>query len=286
VGGRSAALACVLPACYPCGSRKTISPLALRQEVSGMGASISPAPEAPAVPSGSPWQRLVGIFWSPGSAFAEIARRPDFVLPLALLVLTSVLSTEGVLAKIGIERIIRISIEQSGQASKMSPEQMQQAIERGVRIGGILAHITGFLTSPVILLIAAGIGLLIVNGIFGGELNFKAAFSIASYAYLPTVVRSLMGLALAFFGDPDRFNPRAPTPSSLGFFLNPLETSKPLFTFLSWMDIFTIWFLVLLAIGLSAATNRKVKPLGIFFCYFGVWMVLVLGSTAFAALSA
>ena len=41
-------------------------------------------------------------------------------------------------------------------------------------------------------------------------------------------------------------------------------------------DIFTFWFMALLAIGFSAATNRKAKSLSLFWCFFGLWMVLVL----------
>lgn len=86
-----------------------------------------------------------------------------------------------------------------------------------------------------------------------------------------------MALAVILFGDPDNFNPQSPVPASVGFFLNPVETSRPLFALAASLDLFTIWFLVLLGIGLSEATGRKVRTRAISLTYFGLWMIWVLG---------
>jgi hypothetical protein len=42
------------------------------------------------------------------------------------------------------------------------------------------------------------------------------------------------------------------------------------------MDIFTVWFLILLGIGFSAATGQKVKSSTIFGCYAGLWALWIL----------
>ncbi len=229
-------------------------------------------------------ENLLGVFLSPRPTFAEIARRPGFFYPLLLLVFSSVNVAETMLAKIGMDRIIRVQIEQSGSASNMSPEQMQQAIDRGARIGGIFIHV-----SPVFvvigLLIVAAIGMGVVNAIFGGAVKFKTAFSITCYANLVGILGAVMAVPIIIFGDPEHFNAQSPVPSNLGFFLNPLETSKPLFSLASSFDIFTIWFMVLLGIGFSQATGGKVKSLSIFFSFFGLWMLWVLIKMGLALLS-
>src|SRR5438034_4687561 len=56
-------------------------------------------------------------------------------------------------ARIGMARMIRQTLEQSGQAEKMSAEQMQQAIDRGAQIGGIIAHVAGVLGVPIFILL-------------------------------------------------------------------------------------------------------------------------------------
>jgi len=221
-------------------------------------------------------ERLMGIFISPVETLADVARKPDFVAPLILGVLGAIAVTETMLWKIGMERIIRTSIEQSGRASSMSPEQMDQAVHQGARIGGILAHLGGIVVPPIALLILAGLGLLIVNLILGGQTKFKTVFSLICYANLVSLLGSLMAVAVILFGDPDHFNAQNPVPANVGFFLNPREVSKPLYSLASSADIFTIWLLILMAVGLAEGAGRKVKPLSIFLVYAGFWVIWIL----------
>ena len=225
-------------------------------------------------------ERLLGIFISPAETLADVARKPGFLAPLIAVVIAAIAVTETMLWKIGMERIVRMSIEQSSRASSMSPDQMDQAVRQGAPIAAIFMHIAAVVSAPIFLLIVAGLGILIVNLIFGAQTKFKTVFSLACYANLVALLSSLMAAVVNLFGDPDHFNPQNPVPTNVGFFLNPLEVSKPLYALASSVDIFTIWLLILLAIGLSEGTERKVKPLPIFLVYavfWGIWILLKVG---------
>jgi hypothetical protein len=247
--------------------------------------SSSPTETAPAPPSMSFPARVLGVFVEPREAFADIVRRPDFILPLAVAVIAGVVLTETMLAKVGMERIIRNQLEQSGQAARMSAEQLEQAVSQGAGIASIITHIMGLVAGPIFLLIIAGIGLAILNSFFGAQLKFKTVFSVTCYAQLVSVVGVLTGLAVILFGDVERFNAQNPMPTNLGYFLNPLETSKPLLALAGSLDIFTIWFLVLMGIGLSEASGRKVKAKSIVLVYVGFWAVWIIGKVGLAALT-
>jgi hypothetical protein len=240
-----------------------------------MGNAVMEPPDAEAPALSFP-ARLLGVIISPGETFADVARKPGFVAPLIALMLGAIAVTETMLWKIGIERIVRMSIEQSSRASSMSPDQIDQAVSQGARIGGILAHLGGVLGSPIVLLIIAGLGLLILNLIFGAQAKFKTVFSLVCYANLVSLLGSLMALGMILFGDPEHFNAQNPVPSNVGFFLNPHEVSKPLYSLASSADIFSIWLLILLGVGLSKATGGKVKPLSIFLAYAGLWVIWIL----------
>jgi len=227
-------------------------------------------------------ERLLGVFISPGETFADVARKPGFWAPLIAIVVGALAVIETMLWKIGLERMARMSIEQGGQASRMSPDQIDQAVRLAVRIGGITTHVFGILGPPVILLIIAGLGLLIVNPILGAQAKFKTVFSLVCYADLISLLGSLMAVAMILFGDPEQFNVENPVPSNVGFFLNPHEVSKPLYALASSADIFTIWLLILLGLGLSKGTGGKVKPLPVFLVYTGIWVLLVLAKVGFA----
>jgi len=244
------------------------------------GSVVPPEDQAPQ----SFVSRLVGVFFSPGETFADIVRKPDIVAPLLVGILSAVAFSEVMLAKIGIERIIRIQLETSGRSANMTPEQIDAAVNQGARIGAILTHVIGFLAVPVILLIIAAIGLAIVNVIFGARAKFSTAFSVAAYANLVGALGGLVGIAVMLFGDPDHFNPAAPVPTGLAFFLDQAHTSKVLFSLATSLDLFTFWLMALLGIGFSAVTGRKAKPLSVFLAFFGVWAVYVLAKMGLAAM--
>ncbi len=242
-------------------------------------------PLAADLPSKSFLERLGGIFISPAEILADVVRKPDFVAPLITCVLAAIAFTETMLAKIGMERIVRTSLEQSGKASSMSPEQLDQYVRQGAKVGGVLTHIASVVGTPIFLLIIAGVGLLLLNSFFSQPVKFKTVFSLVSYSYLVTLLGAFMAIVLIFFGDPERFNPANPTPTTVGFFLIPGKVAKPLYAVASSFDLFTIWFLVLVAIGLAEATGRKTKPLPIFLSYVGLWCGWVIVKAGLAMIS-
>ena len=246
-----------------------------------MGDAVAMPPEAE-TPAQSFPERLMGVFISPGETFEDVARKPGFWAPLIVIVLGSVVMIETMIWKIGLERLVRAGIEQSSRASSMSPEQMDQAVSQGAKISAVIMHIAGLLGPPIVLLIIAGVGILIVNVIFGARASFKTIFSLVCYADLVSLLGVLMSVAVMLFGDPDHFPSQNPIPGNVGFFLNPHEVSKPLYALASSVDIFTIWLLILLGVGLSKGTGGKVKPLPIFLAYTGVWILVVLAKVGFA----
>lgn len=230
-------------------------------------------------------QRLIGILLEPGRVLEEVAREPDFIKPLLVLIGVTATVTEVMLSKVGMERIIRTSLMESGRAAQLSPAQMEQAIAKGVAVSSVFVRMIGFLGPPVFLAIVAAVGLIILNGFFGVHVGFKKVFSVACYADLPSVLRGVMAAAVILFGDPNAFNPQSPAPSNPGFFLSPLHTSQVTMVLASSLDIFVVWFLILLAIGLSRVSGGRVKSSSIFWAYFGVWMILILARMGFALLS-
>jgi hypothetical protein len=243
-------------------------------------AVMKPAePEAPAL---SFPERLMGVFISPGETFEDVARHPGFWAPLITLMVAAVAVTETMLWKIGMDRIVRTSIEQSGRASSMTPEQMDQAVRQGALYGGILAHIMGVVGAPIFLLILGGLGILIVNLIFGAQAKFKTIFSLTCYANLVSLLGSLMAIAVIFFGDPEQFNSQNPIPSNVGFFLHPTQVSKPLYALASSADFLTVWMIILLGVGLSKGTGGKVKPTSIILVFVGLWILWILGKVGLA----
>ncbi len=200
-----------------------------------------------------------------------------------MAIVSALVVTETMLAKIGIEQIIRNSLEQSGRP--ISPEEMEEAVRSAVPVGLVISHVMAFLGPPIFLTLIAAVGLGIVNVIYGGRISFKTAFSLSSYVNLVNVVGVVMAVAIVLFGDPESFNPQSPAPTNFGFFLNPLETSKPLMAFASSLDLLSFWQIALLGVGFSAATEGGTKPFETGMVFFGLWLIYVLAKVGLAMIS-
>ena len=237
-------------------------------------------------PQGTPpksfLSRLIGVFIEPGETFEDIARKPDWIPPLVVLILVSFATVETMLMKIGISQIVMQGLERSGRAATMDPAQASQIVERSASIMRIVMPAAALLGAPIFLLIIAGLGLLFLNVFFGQHAKFKNVFSVACYANLPSILGSLMTIAIVLFGDADAFNPQAPAPTNPGFFMNSLATTHAVFALASSLDVLIFWFMALLAIGLSRVVQKKVKTATIFMSYLGVWVLLVAVKVGFA----
>jgi hypothetical protein len=244
-----------------------------------------PMPEEP--PVGSFLSRFIGVFISPGETFEDIARKPGFIAPIVTIAIAACTLFDLMYWKVGMETMTRLTLERSPFASKMPPEQMQKAISDSA------AHLTRQLvitdiSIPIVtiifLLIVAGVGMMIVNAILGGQAKFKTLFSVASYAQLPAILGYILGLVVIFFGGTDNLDPQNPIPLNLAFFLNYKDVPKPLFSLAGSVDIVVIWMVILLGIGMSKATGGKVKALPITLCFVGAWAIWIIGKVALSAI--
>src|ERR1039458_5419245 len=197
----------------------------------------SPLPQEP----DSFLTRAVGVFISPGRTFESIVRRPDFLVPLIIAIVGSIALAEAMLGKIGAAAIIRHALEAQGKAAQMTPEQLDSTVHRAATIAAISIRAAGVVFVPVYLLVIAAVGLFIANVLFGASANFKACFCVVCYASLVLQVAVILALVIIFMGDPAQFNAENPIPSTVGFFLNPHETSKALYAIASSFDIFRAW---------------------------------------------
>ena len=136
------------------------------------------------------------------------------------------------------------------QNKNASPEQIDKAVRISASIGKVFTYIAPVL-SLIGLLVIAGVVLLAFR-IFGGEGDFKQAFSVTCYASIPTIIKSVVTLII-IMAKGGIIPAQALTTivrSNLGFLVD-YKTNPMAFALLSSFDIFSVWFLALLIIGFS-----------------------------------
>jgi hypothetical protein len=228
------------------------------------------APIPGAEPKPNPFQRIIGVLFSPDATFASIARRPDFVVPLVLLLIVSLAAGVIMAPHVDFGAAARESMEQNKNAT---PEQIEKAVRISASIGKVFTYISPVL-SLIGLLVIAGIVLLAFR-IFGGEGDFKQAFSVTCYASIPTIIKTVVTLIIiAAKGGMIPAQALATlVRSNLGFLVD-YKANPMAFALLSSFDIFSFWFLALLIIGFSyVARVSKVKAA---VTIISLWIVVLL----------
>jgi hypothetical protein len=228
--------------------------------------------------------RLTGVFFEPVRTFTDIAERPRWFVPLALVILASLAFTIAIGQRLGWERVIDQQMQ--AQMAHMSDQQraaMEQSKGLQVKIASVGAYVMSVIGAPLYCLIAAGVLLLIVNGMMSAGIKFKQAFAVICYSGLPGILLMvLMIVAIYMKPNPDDFNMQNPLPFNLGWFMSPDTPAKFLRSIATSIDIFSFWAMALIATGLKAAGGRKLAFGGALTAVLAPWAIVVLVKAALA----
>jgi hypothetical protein len=228
--------------------------------------------------------RLTGVFFEPAKTFADVAARPNFWPPLLLVIVTSLCFMALFAQHVGWERMMRHQVETSSRAAQQTPEQREAGIQIGLKIAPIGGYAAILVGVPLGTLVWAAILLGIVKGMMSVPLRLKQVFAIVCYSSLPGVIMALLMIAVMFMKPPDDFNLQNPLVFNPGAFMDPLTTSKFIYSLASAFDLFSLWKLVLIAIGLKAAGGKQLSMGGAMTAVFLPWAIFVLGAASLAGI--
>lgn len=246
-----------------------------------MASASLPAPEAQATIS--PFGRIVGVFFSPKATFEDIVRKPDWILPVAMLTMLSVAVSFVINQRVNWREFISQQMEKNPSAAQMSAEQKEQRVEAGAKFTPPFTYAIGFLGPICVTLVVALVMWGAFNLLGGANTNFSTAFGITSHAFLTGLISSPLFILILYLrpmGSVDLENPIA---ANLAAFL-PDDSAKWLVALCKSFDLFSLWTLVLLAIGFAATNPKKLKGGKPFAIAFSVWAAFVVLRVGWAAI--
>jgi len=226
--------------------------------------------------------RITGVFLDPKKAFADIAARPSWILPVVFSVIIGLAFVYLFTSRIGWDRYFHQMADTNTRMQQMEAQQRETAIQMQVKFGPIGGYVFGVIGPPLLALIVGGVILLMAK-LGGASLKFKQTFAIAAWASLPRVISGILALVVMLTKNPDDFNLQNPLPFfNLGGFLDPPPGSgKFIYTLATSFDLFTIWIILLLAVGISVAA-RKLSFSKALILIAAPWLIWVLVSSAAA----
>ncbi len=246
-------------------------------------ATIS-APVAEPQASISPFGRIVGVLFSPQATFADIARKPSWLLPVVISTILAIISVVVLNQRMDWRDYISQQIEKSPRAANLSAEQKQKQIEMSAKLTVYVVYAAGAIGSVVLALVVGAVMMLAYNLLAGAGASFSQSFGIVAHTLVVGIVSTPLFLLVLFLRPPGTVDPENPVATNLAALL-PEDSAKWLFTLCKSLDIFTIWMLILIAIGFAAVNPKKLKGGKSYAVAFSVWGALVAGKVLWASVT-
>lgn len=212
------------------------------------------------------FDKLINIFVSPSRVFQALAAKPTWILPMVVISLYVPILQSITFSSDQGREAMRQEIMKNPQASKMTEEQM----DRYLNATKYFIPASTLVAIPLLTFVAAGIVYFLMSILLGGESTYKQTLSAWTHTGLIGLVGAGVQTGLIFLKGSLTAN------TTLAAFLPFLEESSFLYKLLQGFDLFVIWQLAVLSIGmgmLSKVGTRKAAT-AIFSAFFVVVLVI------------
>jgi hypothetical protein len=132
------------------------------------------------------------------------------------------------------------------------------------------------MTGPVLVLaVAAAVSLLFGRG-HAGQVSFGQVCAIVTVASVPLALRQIVGVITSYVSE------STANTMSIGTWFSGLDEVSPVARFVGALDVFVIWWVVLLAIGVGVLYRRNSRRLALTFlgAYAGLALLLAVTMAA------
>jgi hypothetical protein len=211
------------------------------------------------------FSKIINTYFEPRKVFESLRIKPTWVIPfiiVALLGVTSFWFTYPLIMKDVITNI---------QENEQYTEQQKELIIERIG-GGEHPPIYQLAFAPVgvivYLLLISAVLYFVFNVLLGGGSSFKRVLSVFSYSSLIAIPQAIVKIPLTFAKQ------TADIQTSLAIFLSPDSKDTFLYRVLSGFDIFTLWQVILIALGLAVMYKYTMKKT--FNVVLILWILLIV----------
>jgi hypothetical protein len=231
-------------------------------------ATLSPSTAGPGL---SLPARVWGILTSPRETFVDVAARPRWFGMMALVLIVTAVGL-GVFysTEVGQTAFLEQQAEQARAAGREIPEAQWAMTQKMASYMGLITAGSTLVVAPIMWLAVCGLLFAVFNAALGGTATFRQLFAVFVHSTAVSLVQTLFVTPLNYARE------SLSSATNLSVFLPMLDESSFLARFLGTIDLFLIWWIVILSIGLAVLFKRKTGPIaaGLFIVY-GVIAVIV-----------
>ena len=245
-------------------------------------AAPSPGPITPEK-SGGFFQNVIDLWFAPREAFGRIVARPAWVTPLVGATVLALAFTGIWLQRMEPREFMKTQLQEAGQWDRLSPEQRETVLEQQAKFMPMFAWPSAALGTAISILVVAGVLLFVFTFIYAGQVGFKQSVAITSWSmFAVSLVTTPLTLVVMALKEDWNLNPQEALQANLGLLLDKAETARPLWAFVTSLDLVSFWLIFLLASGFGVACKKATGS-----ALWGViipWAIIVALKVGWAAI--
>jgi hypothetical protein len=200
--------------------------------------------------------RMAGVIFSPRATYAAVAARPRVLGALAVVLAVIVTATFLFLSTdVGQQASLDDNVRRMESFGRTVNDAQYAQMERMAPYSRYFAAVFQLILMPTMALIVAGLAYVVFNAALGGDAAFKQVYAIVAHSGAIMVVQALFGLPLAYARE------SLSGTTNLGVFFPFLDENSFAARMLGALDLFLIWWMVSLAIGLGVLYRRRTGPI-------------------------
>jgi hypothetical protein len=217
--------------------------------------TIVTGPSTAAAASSLP-ARLAGVIFSPRATYAGVAARPRALGALAVVVLVAAVGSFLFMSTdVGQNAFLDQQVQQRESFGRPLTDAQYEQLER------MLPYVKYFGAGFQVVLLPllgagiAGIAFGVFNAALGGDATFKQVFAVVAHSGIVLSLAQMFSLPLAYARQ------TMTSATSLAVFTPFLDEGSFGAHVLGAVDLFIIWWIVSLAIGLGVLYRRRTAPI-------------------------
>jgi hypothetical protein len=215
--------------------------------------------------------RVVGVVFSPRATYADVAARPRVLGALAVVLALGIAGSFALMSTdVGRHATIDQMVRQMERSGRPVPDAAYQRLETMAPYLGYASAAGQLVVIPLVSVVVAGIFIAVFNAVLGGTATFKQVFAVVVHSWMLFSVQSVFVLPL------DYAKQSLSSPTNLSVFLPFLDEGTFLQRFFGTLDLFTMWWIVNLAIGMGVLYKKRTTPIATtLFVIYGVIALIV-----------
>jgi Yip1 domain len=235
---------------------------------------------APPVPVKDPVARFFGILLSPTETFRAVVARPTWLV-VALIVIAIAggsqmwFQSTDIGRKATLDESVRKTEAFGFKVNDQMYESMRKSIMEPPAWRVALSAVMIVVMSVAMWAVLAGILFLAFSAI-GGQAAFKQVFAVVVHSSVVSAVGTLVMTPVNYYRE------SLSSATNLGVFLPFLPEGNFIARFAGMVDVFVVWWVMVLAIGLAVCYRKKTRNVAA--GLFAVYGVIAIAVAAFMAM--